>query len=318
MRISCSCCHLPVISGYKWDSTFYKWGYKYLQLINGQNCGSSTRKQRLFRRGFQKTLWFWRLDQEWAIIYGNLQWSCCFTRPWPVQLTGFGLNFAHKTRKQHDHDPSIHSSHSPEMVPSPVLVSSPSTAPLENPTNLGKCQPLRSKTISKHQKMIESDIVHHYWSSPIGSMYAIYGNIYHQYTSNVSIYTIHGSYGSFKIVACHGFRMFFWGWLEPKCSEGMSSCLRATEARIPWRVPWPQRTRNPWILVHRDGGIFQGKLHAKRWKTRWKTRWKLGSWETFETWLTGKIQGNWWKLEISMLLFYLQPNWCFMYNDYGI
>ena len=26
-------------------------------------------------------------------------------------------------------------------------------------------------------------------------MYAIYGNIYHQYTLNVSIYTIHGSYG---------------------------------------------------------------------------------------------------------------------------
>ena len=37
-------------------------------------------------------------------------------------------------------------------------------------------------------------------SSPIGSMYAIYiyiykyGNICHQYTPNVSIYTIHGSY----------------------------------------------------------------------------------------------------------------------------
>jgi hypothetical protein len=28
-------------------------------------------------------------------------------------------------------------------------------------------------------------------------MYAIYGNIYHQYTPNVSIYTIHGSYGIF-------------------------------------------------------------------------------------------------------------------------
>ena len=26
---------------------------------------------------------------------------------------------------------------------------------------------------------------------PIGSMYAIYGNIYHQYTPNVGIYTIH-------------------------------------------------------------------------------------------------------------------------------
>ena len=26
-------------------------------------------------------------------------------------------------------------------------------------------------------------------------MYAIYGNIYHQYTPNVTIYGIHGSYG---------------------------------------------------------------------------------------------------------------------------
>ena len=26
-------------------------------------------------------------------------------------------------------------------------------------------------------------------------MYAIYGDIYHQYTPNVSTYTIHGSYG---------------------------------------------------------------------------------------------------------------------------
>ena len=33
------------------------------------------------------------------------------------------------------------------------------------------------------------------FSLPIGSMYAIYGNIYHQYTPNVSIYSIHGSYG---------------------------------------------------------------------------------------------------------------------------
>ena len=33
---------------------------------------------------------------------------------------------------------------------------------------------------------------------PIGSMYAIYGTIYHQYTPNVSIYTIHGSYGNYR------------------------------------------------------------------------------------------------------------------------
>ena len=35
---------------------------------------------------------------------------------------------------------------------------------------------------------------------PIGSMYGIYGNIYHQYTPSVSIYTIHGSYG-FSLLA---------------------------------------------------------------------------------------------------------------------
>ena len=41
-------------------------------------------------------------------------------------------------------------------------------------------------------------------SFPIGSMYAIYGNIYHQYTPNVSIYTIHGSYGcKKKTCVCH-------------------------------------------------------------------------------------------------------------------
>ena len=33
---------------------------------------------------------------------------------------------------------------------------------------------------------------------PIGSMVLLYGNIYHQYTPNVRIYTIHGSYGIYK------------------------------------------------------------------------------------------------------------------------
>ena len=32
-------------------------------------------------------------------------------------------------------------------------------------------------------------------------MYAIYGNIYHQYTPNVSIYTIHGSYGYYHDIS---------------------------------------------------------------------------------------------------------------------
>ena len=36
-------------------------------------------------------------------------------------------------------------------------------------------------------------------SMPIGSMYAIHGNICHLYTPNVSIYTTHGSYGMANI-----------------------------------------------------------------------------------------------------------------------
>jgi peptide subunit release factor RF-3 len=42
---------------------------------------------------------------------------------------------------------------------------------------------------------------------PIGSMYAIYGNIYHQYTPNVSIYTIHGSYGLGNLQKSHRIRI---------------------------------------------------------------------------------------------------------------
>ena len=42
---------------------------------------------------------------------------------------------------------------------------------------------------------------------PIGSMYAIYGNIYHPYTPNVSIYTIHGSYG-LTYLGCLGVSLY--------------------------------------------------------------------------------------------------------------
>ena len=35
---------------------------------------------------------------------------------------------------------------------------------------------------------------------PIGFMYAMYGNIYHQYTPNVSIYTVHGSSGMYTCI----------------------------------------------------------------------------------------------------------------------
>ena len=50
-------------------------------------------------------------------------------------------------------------------------------------------------------------------------MYAIYGNMYHQYTPNVSIYTIHGSYGYF-----HPFENGYFdclGRVDSGCTPGL-------------------------------------------------------------------------------------------------
>ena len=49
--------------------------------------------------------------------------------------------------------------------------------------------------------------------NPKGSMYATYGNIYHQYTPNVSIYTIHGFYG-------HEYEYCYFSTLHPHKNIG--------------------------------------------------------------------------------------------------
>ena len=46
---------------------------------------------------------------------------------------------------------------------------------------------LTTGKLDKHLQQIQSWETHYH--NPIGSMYAIYGNIYHQYIPNVSIYT---------------------------------------------------------------------------------------------------------------------------------
>ena len=57
---------------------------------------------------------------------------------------------------------------------------------------LSKIWPIKTAAISNQQSIPSQVLLIHI---PIGSMYGIYANIYHQYTPNVSIYTIHGSYG---------------------------------------------------------------------------------------------------------------------------
>ena len=88
----------------------------------------------------------------------------------------------------------------------------------------------------------------HYWVQrwPIRSMYAIYGNIYHQYTSNVSIYTIHGSYG-------------WWFWEERIVTvltirilarPAAKFALRPRSSCSDWRrnIRILQRPGSPWTL----------------------------------------------------------------------
>ena len=57
------------------------------------------------------------------------------------------------------------------------------------------CCPSDSQPFCVSQNVDPNTTKADFFQKPIGSMYAIYGNIYHQYTPNVSIYTIHGSYG---------------------------------------------------------------------------------------------------------------------------
>ena len=79
---------------------------------------------------------------------------------------------------------------------------------------------------------------------PIGSMYAIYGNIYHQYAPNVSIYTIHGSYGEqlpvySEFAETHG---------EQRCDSSDSSdeCAARGIQRTTFLDQVTENIRKPW------------------------------------------------------------------------
>ena len=96
---------------------------------------------------------------------------------------------------------------------------------------LCRCSAIHQKPVSAKacQDVKETQRVCYSLLFPIGSMYGIYGNIYHQYTPNVSIYTIHGSYG------------FLFGRLQH-----MSSMYTFERTSVRDRVYW----RSPRSSVH--------------------------------------------------------------------
>jgi hypothetical protein len=89
---------------------------------------------------------------------------------------------------------------------------------------------------------------------PIGSMYAIYGNIYHQYTPNVSIYTIHGSYG--KWFSDFKLGILIWGRevrRDPQISTKIDRGPEKTGAPIR-KLLAPQMNR--FTMIQYSTGIF--------------------------------------------------------------
>ena len=63
---------------------------------------------------------------------------------------------------------------------------------------------------------------------PIGSMYAIYGNIYHQYTPNVSIYIPYMDPMGY-IMINHNIQSIFWPWRKSQSSSSSSSSSSFSE-----------------------------------------------------------------------------------------
>ena len=64
-----------------------------------------------------------------------------------------------------------------------------------------------------------------------GSMYAIYGNIYHQYTPNVSICTTHGSYGK-DIRMNSEVQFFLFSLLKPSINPQNLDAFRSEMTRV--------------------------------------------------------------------------------------
>ena len=117
---------------------------------------------------------------------------------------------------------------------------------------------------------------------PKGSIYAIYDNIYHQYTPNVSIYTIHGSsgYGEWFLfpVACWntaGSSQHQWmgqrnpaspkGWLKPYKSWDRPSFnwwFRNHPLNLRCPVSTCSHLVKPWapVAASNSGTIFWRKL----------------------------------------------------------
>ena len=106
-------------------------------------------------------------------------------------------------------------------------------------------------------------------SYPIGSMYAIYDNIYHQYTPNVSIYiyTIHGSYG-YGCFHSHGGTSIAGGFFVHGNSHSKKWMTGGARTMV-WPSMMAERETETPIETSVTPHIFHGK---KPWKKPWEKK----------------------------------------------
>ena len=112
------------------------------------------------------------------------------------------------------------------------------------------CQRIPSCTPSirsdgQRREMSPKSPKHGSFSIAIGSMYGIYGNIYHQYTPNVSICTIHGSYEIYKYHCINDTPQILFGWHWELRTIAFPARNHPKAFKAFMMAKWTCQTRNP-------------------------------------------------------------------------
>ena len=105
-------------------------------------------------------------------------------------------------------------------------------------------------------------------------MYAIYGNIYHPYTPNVSIYTVHGSYGIYfrnlkDLIPSSEWRFSVWSFAPPHARQRFCFrvfCTRQIRDWV-WEIQFPSvsHSTNHCVKTHDIWDIAEYSKRPPSW-----------------------------------------------------
>ena len=119
----------------------------------------------------------------------------------------------------------------------------------------------RSIPLTLHSLQCNDYISYHIMSyhiiSPIGSMYGIYANIGGILMVNVTIYSIHGSYGSYHIISCNDYLSYQSERIGPPSNRKKSEALTYSAVQnVTLGICRPKKDKW-WFLKMEDPQIIQ-------------------------------------------------------------